>query len=88
MKKLVLEVHVMEEQEALACQALNWQPVFREEFDYKGGGVWVSNGTYLPIYEQDKASIKSLQEFAEERLRELGITEFYTEIEEVEGWID
>lgn len=87
-KKLVLEVHVMAEQEIIARQALSWEPTFTEAFDYQGGGVWFSNGTYLPIYEEDKASIKSLQEFAEERLRDIGVTEFYTEINEVEGFVD
>lgn len=87
-KKLRLEVHVMAEQELLARQKLNWDPAFREEFEYKGGGVWHSVGTYLPQYKQDKEAIESLQRLTEESLREYGIKEFYTEIEEFKGWID
>ena len=83
MSGLKLEIHVMAEQEILACQLLNWQPVFREEFTYNGGGVWESSGVYRSEYESDKKAINDLKEFAEERLKELGITEFYAEIEEI-----
>ena len=78
----------MAEQEQFARIALSWDAAFIEQFDYQGGGVWYSNGTYLPIYQEDKDSLQSLQKFAEARLKEHGITECYTQIEEFEGEVD
>lgn len=88
MKKLRLEVHVMAEQEQFARIALSWDAAFIEQFDYQGGGVWYSVGTYLTTYQQDKDALKSLQRLTEDHLRRAGITEFYTEMEEFEGWTD
>ena len=72
----------MAEQEALANHHLNWDAVVREQFDYQGGGVWVSSGIYRCGWDDEAA--KSLKEFADERLAEYGITEFYTEINEID----
>lgn len=87
-KRLRLEIHVMAEQELFAKRQISWTPSLSEEFEYQGGGVWYSVGTYLSTYQQDKEALQSLQRLTEEVLRELDITEFYTEIEEFEGWID
>jgi len=80
--RLQVEIHIMAEQEALANHHLNWDAVIREEFDYQGGGVWYSTGRYEVGYDDEAA--KALQKFADERLKEYGITEFYTEINEIE----
>lgn len=53
-----------------------------EEFDYQGGGVWYSAGRYEVGYDDEAA--RNLQKFADERLKEHGITEFYTEINEID----
>ena len=83
-----LEIHVMAEQENYARYQMNWQPALSEQFDYQGGGVWYSNGTYLTRYPQDRESLEDLERFVKERLSECGVTEFYTQIEEYEGWVD
>lgn len=79
--RLQVEVHIMAEQEALANYHLNWDAAFREQFEYQGGGVWYSAGRYEVGYDEEAA--KSLQKFTDERLREYGVTEFYTEINEI-----
>ena len=73
----------MAEQEVLANYHMNWDSVMREEFDYQGGGVWYSSGIY-EVGHDDKAA-KSLKKFADKRLKEYGITEFYTEINEIDN---
>ena len=80
--RLQVEIHVMAEQEALANYHLNWDAALREQFDYQGGGVWYSSGRYEVGYDEDAA--KSLKEFADERLKKHGVTEFYTEINEID----
>ena len=72
----------MAEQEALASYHLNWDAALREQFDYQGGGVWYSSGRYEVGYDEDAAI--SLKEFADERLNKHGVTEFYTEINEID----
>jgi len=88
MAKLRLELHVMAEQEMLAKFHMSWTPALAEQFEYQGGGVWYSVGTHLTTYPQDKDALKSLQRLTEDHLRSAGITEFYTEMEEFEGWKD
>ena len=80
--RLQVEIHIMAEQEALANHHINWDAVMRKEFEYQGGGVWYSAGRYEVGYDDEAA--KSLQKFADERLKEHGITEFYTEINEID----
>lgn len=80
--RLQVEIHVMAEQEALASYPLCWDAALGEQFDYQGGGVWYSSGKYAVGYDEEAA--KSLKEFADERLKEHGITEFYTEIIELD----
>ena len=79
--RLQIEIHVMAEQDALARYHLNWDAALREEFEYQGGGVWCSSGTYMVGIDDEAAN--SLKEFADERLKEYGISEFYTEIVEL-----
>ncbi len=80
--RLQVEIHIMAEQETLANYHLNWDSVMREEFEYQGNGVWYSSGRYEVGYDEDAA--KGLRNFADERLKEYGITEFYTEINEID----
>ena len=81
--EMKVEIHVMAEQDALARYHLNWDSALREEFEYQGGGVWCSTGVFRVGY--DEAAAKALKEFADERLKEYGITEFYTEIYKAEA---
>lgn len=76
-----VEIHVMAGQDALARYHLNWDAALREEFSYAGGGVWCSTGRYEVGYDDDAAEY--LKKFAEERLKEYGITDFYVCIEEI-----
>lgn len=80
--RLQVEIHVMAEQELFARHQLSWDAVMMEEFDYQGGGVWDSVGQYEVGYDDEAA--RNLQKFADERLKEHGITEFYTEIAELD----
>ncbi len=80
--RLQVEIHVMAEQDALARYHLNWDAALREQFDYQGFGIWCSNGRYEAGYDDEAA--KSLKAFADKRLKEHGVTEFYTTIEEID----
>ena len=82
--RLRLEVHVVADQESLARHKMNLEPALAEQLTYQGGGDWHSNGVYLASYAGDVDSIKDLQKFVEERLKEIGVTEFNTEIVEYE----
>lgn len=79
---LQVEIHIMAEQEALANYHINWDATMRELFDYQGGGIWYSSGRYEVGFDEEAA--KYLQKFADERMEEYGITEFYTEIKEIQ----
>ena len=83
-----LELHVMAEKEVYARHKMSWTPALAEQFQYMGGGVWYSVGTYQTQYEQDKRSIEQLKEYTENCMKDFGITEYYIEIEEFDGWID
>jgi len=85
---LRLEIHVMANQENYARHQMSWQPALAEQFTYQGGGEWHTNGTYLTRYEQDRLSLEDLERFVNERFAECGITDFYTQIEEFDGWVD
>lgn len=88
MTNLRLEIHVMAEQENYARHQMSWDAALREAFDYQGGGEWHTNGTYLTRYEQDRRSLEDMERFVNERFKDYGITEFYTQIEEFDGWVD
>ena len=77
-----LELHVIAEQESFARNRMSWTPALAEQFEYQGGGIWFSVGTYQTNEEQDKKSIKQLQKFTDEYMKEFGITKYYTEINE------
>lgn len=82
--RLRLEVHVVADQESLARHKMSWEPALAEQLTYQGGGEWHSNGVYLATCAGDLKSLEDLQQFVEERLKEIGVTEFYTEIIEYE----
>lgn len=82
MKKVRVEIQVMADQESLANYHMSWDAILKEEFEKKGNGVWHSGGEYLVGYDEEVA--EQLKEFTDERMREYGITEFYSEIVEYE----
>ena len=78
MRKQRVELHVMAEQELAAKRCISWDATIRELFDYQGGGVWYSSGTYERGF--DDLAVIDLRKFTEERMREYKITEFYVDI--------
>ena len=82
MKKLRIEIHIMDSELELGRYHMSWDAVLREEFRRQGDNVWSSVGEYWAEY--DKEAAKGLKTFAEERLKEHGLEDFYVEIEEYE----